>query len=97
MFAKARIPATKLLTEGALPTGLQRRLYRRRGYQVAPDVTFAPGVVIEGNDASARLLGRLGFRQEARLVDGVLFKGAWATQLVFALLEDEWREPSAVG
>ncbi len=54
-------------------------------------------VVIEGNDASARLLGRLGFRQEARFVDGVHFKGAWATQLVFALLEDEWREPSAVG
>ncbi len=54
-------------------------------------------VVVEGNDASTRLLGRLGFRQEARLVDGVHFKGAWATQLVFALLEDEWREPSAVG
>lgn len=48
-------------------------------------------VVIEGNEASARLLGRLGFRQEARLVDGVHFKGAWATQLVFAMLEDEWR------
>jgi RimJ/RimL family protein N-acetyltransferase len=30
-------------------------------------------------------------RQEARLVDNVLFKGAWATQLVFAMLEDEWR------
>ncbi|GAA5124465.1 GNAT family protein [Alloalcanivorax gelatiniphagus] len=48
-------------------------------------------VVIDGNDPSARLLGRLGFRQEARHVDGVLFKGAWATQLVFAMLEDEWR------
>lgn len=48
-------------------------------------------VVVEGNDASARLLGRLGFRQEARFVDGVHFKGAWATQLVFAQLEDEWR------
>ena len=54
-------------------------------------------VVIEGNDASAGLLGRLGFRQEARFVDGVHVKGAWATQLAFALLEDEWREPSAVG
>jgi RimJ/RimL family protein N-acetyltransferase len=54
-------------------------------------------VVIEGNDASVRLLGRLGFRREARHVDGVHFKGAWATQLVFALLEDEWRDPSAVG
>ncbi|NYE35335.1 RimJ/RimL family protein N-acetyltransferase [Nocardioides cavernae] len=49
-------------------------------------------VVIDGNEASARLLGRLGFRQEARLVDGVHFKGAWATQLVFAMLEDEWRQ-----
>jgi RimJ/RimL family protein N-acetyltransferase len=51
-------------------------------------------VVIEGNDASARLLARLGFRQEARLVDGVHFKGEWATQLVFAMLEDEWRARS---
>jgi RimJ/RimL family protein N-acetyltransferase len=48
-------------------------------------------VVIEDNDASARLLSRLGFRQEARLVDGVHFKGQWATQLVFAMLDDEWR------
>jgi RimJ/RimL family protein N-acetyltransferase len=48
-------------------------------------------VVIDGNAASARLLARLGFRQEARFVDGVRFKGAWSTQLVFAMLEDEWR------
>ena len=48
-------------------------------------------VVIEGNDASVRLLGRLGFRQEGRFVDGVHFKGAWETELVFGLLEDEWR------
>ena len=51
-------------------------------------------VVVEGNDPSVRLLGRLGFRQEARHVDEVFFKGAWVTQLVFALLEDEWRAPS---
>jgi RimJ/RimL family protein N-acetyltransferase len=48
-------------------------------------------VVIDGNADSARLLTRLGFRQEARFVDGARFKGAWATQLVFAMLEDEWR------
>lgn len=48
-------------------------------------------VVIEGNGASVRLLTRLGFRQEARLVDGVHVKGGWATQLVFAMLDDEWR------
>jgi RimJ/RimL family protein N-acetyltransferase len=51
-------------------------------------------VVVEGNDPSVRLLGRLGFRQEARFVDGTFFKGAWVTQLVFALLEDEWRAAS---
>ena len=49
-------------------------------------------VVVEGNDPSVRLLGRLGFRQEARHVDGVFFKGAWATTCTFALLEDEWRD-----
>ncbi|MDT0184242.1 GNAT family protein [Microbacterium sp. ARD31] len=48
-------------------------------------------VVVEGNAPSARLLTRLGFRQEARFVDGVHFKGAWVTQLVFALLDEEWR------
>jgi RimJ/RimL family protein N-acetyltransferase len=51
-------------------------------------------VVVDGNEASVRLLSRLGFRQEARHVDGVHFKGEWATQLVFAMLEDEWRSHS---
>ncbi len=48
-------------------------------------------ICVEDNTASAQLLRRLGFRQEARLVDGVLFKGEWRTELVFAMLEDEWR------
>lgn len=48
-------------------------------------------VAVEGNEPSVRLLGRLGFRREARFVDGVRFKGAWVTQLVFGLLADEWR------
>lgn len=55
------------------------------------DLHRVTAVVIEGNDASARLLARLGFRQEARHIDGVLFKGAWATSLVFATLAEEWR------
>ena len=50
-------------------------------------------VCVADNTASARLLQRLGFRQEACFVDGAFFKGAWVTQLVFALLEDEWRSP----
>ncbi len=49
-------------------------------------------VVVEGNEASARLLGRLGFRQEARHVEAVHFKGEWVTQLVFAQLATEWRD-----
>ena len=49
-------------------------------------------VCIEGNVASVGLLRKLGFRLEARHVDGALFKGAWATELVFAMLEDEWRQ-----
>lgn len=48
-------------------------------------------VVVDGNDASVRLLERLGFRQEARHVDGAFFKGEWVTSLVLALLEHEWR------
>ena len=38
-----------------------------------------------------------GFRLEARFVDGVHFKGAWATELVFAVLEDEWARPATAG
>ena len=48
-------------------------------------------VCVDGNDASARLLTRLGFTQEARLVDNLVFKGEWTTQLVFAMTEETWR------
>lgn len=44
----------------------------------------------ERNDASARVVRRLGMRQEARLVDNELFKGEWCTELQFALLAGEW-------
>lgn len=50
MFAKSRIPAGSMLTEGALPSRLQGALYRRRGYRIAPDVEFAPGVVIDADE-----------------------------------------------
>lgn len=45
----------------------------------------------ERNTASARVVERLGFRQEARLVDSEWFKDEWSTLLIFGLLEDEWR------
>jgi RimJ/RimL family protein N-acetyltransferase len=43
------------------------------------------------NEASARVLERLGMRCEAHLVENELVKGEWTDELVYALLEQEWR------
>jgi RimJ/RimL family protein N-acetyltransferase len=43
------------------------------------------------NDASAGLLRRLGMRHEAHFVRNGWVQGRWADELVFAILEDEWR------
>ncbi len=51
----------------------------------------------ERNTASARLLARLGFRQEARFVDGEFFKDEWTTLLVFAMLDREWQDQQRQG
>jgi RimJ/RimL family protein N-acetyltransferase len=48
-------------------------------------------VCIDANTDSVRLLRRLGMQQEACLRDNVFFKGEWANQLVYGLLDDEWR------
>ncbi|KIC66762.1 GNAT family protein [Pseudarthrobacter phenanthrenivorans] len=45
----------------------------------------------ELNVASASLCGRLGMRLEARHVDKWHYKGQWATELIYAILADEWR------
>lgn len=45
----------------------------------------------ERNDPSIRLVGRLGMRQEARLVENEWFKGQWTTELDFAMLAAEWQ------
>jgi acetyltransferase-like isoleucine patch superfamily enzyme len=50
MYSKARIPIAQMLREGALPSSLQRRLYRRRGYRIGREVELAPGVVIDADD-----------------------------------------------
>jgi RimJ/RimL family protein N-acetyltransferase len=34
---------------------------------------------------------RLGMRQEAHFVDSTLRKGAWSGELVYAMLQREWR------
>jgi RimJ/RimL family protein N-acetyltransferase len=43
------------------------------------------------NLPSARLMERLGMRQEAHFVHGEWFKGRWSDELVYAMLKDEWR------
>jgi RimJ/RimL family protein N-acetyltransferase len=43
------------------------------------------------NTASAGLLTRLGMRQEALLREAEIFKGEYGDELVYAVLEDEWR------
>jgi RimJ/RimL family protein N-acetyltransferase len=42
------------------------------------------------NAASARLMSRLGMRQEAHFIGNQLFKGEWNEELVFAILRQEW-------
>jgi RimJ/RimL family protein N-acetyltransferase len=48
------------------------------------------------NTASARVLERLGMRREAHLVENEIVKGEWTDELVYAMLEHEWRDQHAV-
>jgi RimJ/RimL family protein N-acetyltransferase len=43
------------------------------------------------NIASARVLERLGMRREAHFVENEYVKGEWQSELVYALLDREWR------
>jgi RimJ/RimL family protein N-acetyltransferase len=43
------------------------------------------------NTASARVLERLGMRREAHLVQNETVKGEWTDEVIYAMLEDEWR------
>ena len=43
------------------------------------------------NVASRRVMERLGMRQEAHFREHRLVKGAWDSELLLAILEDEWR------
>ncbi|MDG4823860.1 GNAT family protein [Asanoa sp. WMMD1127] len=52
------------------------------------------GRIDDRNEPSAKVLRRLGLRQEARLVHNEWFKGEWTTEVAFAMLADEWRAQS---
>jgi RimJ/RimL family protein N-acetyltransferase len=43
------------------------------------------------NTGSARVLEKLGMRREAHLVENEYVKGEWQSELIYALLEHEWR------
>ena len=51
--------------------------------------------VFVGNEASARLLRRLGFRLEGTHRQCVFARGAWHDEMIFALLKTEWHESGA--
>jgi len=43
------------------------------------------------NASSARLLERLGMRQEAHFIHNEIVKGEWGEELIYAMLDHEWR------
>jgi RimJ/RimL family protein N-acetyltransferase len=47
------------------------------------------------NTPSARVLERLGMRREAHFVRNEFIKGEWTDEVVYAMLEDEWRSQRA--
>jgi RimJ/RimL family protein N-acetyltransferase len=47
------------------------------------------------NEASARVLERLGMRREAHLRENEFIKGEWCDELVYAMLASEWRARAA--
>jgi RimJ/RimL family protein N-acetyltransferase len=47
------------------------------------------------NAASAGVARRIGMRQEAHLVENEWFKGEWTDELVYAILDHEWRADAA--
>jgi len=49
------------------------------------------GRVDARNIASARVLERLGMRPEAHFLQNEMVKGEWTDEIVYAMLEDEWR------
>ena len=39
----------------------------------------------------ARLAARIGMRQEAHVIENEWFKGEWTDELVYAVLDREWK------
>jgi RimJ/RimL family protein N-acetyltransferase len=61
------------------------------GWAFAEDFHRVIGRTEARNAASARVLEKLGFRLEAHLVENEWVKGEWQSELVYAILDREWR------
>jgi len=59
------------------------------------DAHRVAGRIEARNEASARLLERLGMRREAHLRENEFVKGEWNDEVIYAITEDEWREREA--
>jgi RimJ/RimL family protein N-acetyltransferase len=49
------------------------------------------------NEASARVLEKLGMRREAHMIENEWVKGEWQSEAIYALLAREWAASSARG
>ena len=79
-------PALPLHTERLLQLGLEEAGFHR-----------IVGRLEARNEGSAGVMERLGMRREAHLVENEWVKGAWESEVVYALLAREWRERQAGG
>lgn len=70
----AREAATEMLRLGFEGLGLHRIIGRCDGR----------------NEASARLMAKLGMRREAHFVENEIVKGEWTDEVVYAMLAPEW-------
>ena len=48
------------------------------------------------NTASARVMEKLGMQREAHLVENEFVKGEWQSELVYSILDREWRSSNAM-
>jgi len=77
--------------------------YQGQGYATEAanamlDLAFGPGDMHRvsarcnvRNEASWRLMARLGMRREAHFREHAIFKSAWDEEFVYAILKQEWR------
>ena len=49
------------------------------------------------NAPAARVLARVGMRREGHFIENIWFKGEWADEYQYAMLEREWRARRATG